>query len=86
MDRFLIAPHGINFHREHHLNPRIPFFALQKAHQALATQHKTMNLFETYWGKNGALADPIAANNSTQIEAKRSTLEAMIMPTRSPGQ
>jgi fatty acid desaturase len=35
IERFLIAPCGINFHLEHHLFPSIPFFNLPEIHKLL---------------------------------------------------
>lgn len=34
--RWLVYPHGMNFHIEHHLYPAIPHYRLKAAHQALA--------------------------------------------------
>lgn len=35
LERFLIAPHNICRHLEHHLYPTIPYYNLEKAHQIL---------------------------------------------------
>ncbi|MGZ3241660.1 MAG: fatty acid desaturase, partial [Burkholderiaceae bacterium] len=35
IERLLICQNGVNFHTEHHLFPSVPFFRLQRLHQAL---------------------------------------------------
>lgn len=36
-ERVVIAPHGVNFHAEHHLYPSVPYFRLKDLHQELLT-------------------------------------------------
>jgi fatty acid desaturase len=33
--RFFLAPHGINYHTEHHLYPSVPYFRLREVHRLL---------------------------------------------------
>jgi fatty acid desaturase len=40
ISRMLFAPHGINYHTEHHLYPSIPFFRLRKTHELLRANRK----------------------------------------------
>jgi fatty acid desaturase len=35
VERFLIAPHNVGYHLEHHLYPAVPFYNLPKLHQLL---------------------------------------------------
>lgn len=37
-ERFLLAPHGVNYHIEHHLFPGVPFYNLPKLHKMLMAQ------------------------------------------------
>ncbi len=37
IERFLIAPHNVGYHLEHHLYPGVPFYHLPKLHQTLMT-------------------------------------------------
>lgn len=37
-ERFLLAPHNLSYHREHHLFPGVPFYNLPMLHQALLDQ------------------------------------------------
>jgi fatty acid desaturase len=36
-ERWLFAPHGVNYHLEHHLYPSVPFFRLAELHRHLMT-------------------------------------------------
>ena len=35
LERFLLSPHNVGFHLEHHLYPGVPFYHLPKLHQLL---------------------------------------------------
>jgi fatty acid desaturase len=37
-ERWLFAPHGVNYHLEHHLYPSVPFFRLAELHRYLMTK------------------------------------------------
>lgn len=37
-ERWLFAPHGINYHIEHHLYPSVPYYRLPELHQYLMTK------------------------------------------------
>jgi fatty acid desaturase len=37
VERWLLAPHGVNYHLTHHFYPSVPFFNLPKLHQHLMT-------------------------------------------------
>jgi fatty acid desaturase len=37
-ERWLFAPHGVNYHLEHHLYPSVPFFQLPRLHRYLMTK------------------------------------------------
>jgi fatty acid desaturase len=43
--RFFLAPHGINFHTEHHLYPSVPFFRLKELHEILRSDPKHAGKF-----------------------------------------
>lgn len=55
VERFLIAPHHINIHREHHLNPRIPHYRLPLFRQTLREHLNSDFEFNSYFGKKGAV-------------------------------
>ncbi|MEL6357266.1 MAG: fatty acid desaturase family protein, partial [Bacteroidota bacterium] len=38
LERFLIAPHNVGYHLDHHLYPAVPFYNLPKLHQLLMQQ------------------------------------------------
>ncbi len=80
LERFFIAPHGINFHREHHLNPRIPFYSLEQVHKQLIKAGVVSNVFETYWGSKGALNDLIEAQTSKGSENSAIVFERSAEP------
>lgn len=40
LERFLIAPHHVGFHLEHHLYPGVPYYHLPKLHKLLMRQEK----------------------------------------------
>lgn len=37
-ERFIFAPHGINYHIEHHIYPSVPFYRLAELHKHLMTK------------------------------------------------
>jgi fatty acid desaturase len=39
-ERWLFAPHGVNYHLEHHLYPSVPFFRLPELHRHLMTKEE----------------------------------------------
>ncbi len=43
IDRFLIAPHGVNFHTEHHLYPSVPFCRMRQLHETLRDRPEFKN-------------------------------------------
>lgn len=55
LEQILIAPHGISIHQEHHANPRIPFYHLDKAHRILNAHENRFECYPTYFGQSGAL-------------------------------
>jgi len=44
IERFFIAPHGVNFHLEHHLFPSVPGYNLSKLHRHLMTDPQFSSL------------------------------------------
>jgi fatty acid desaturase len=40
LERFLIAPHHVGYHLEHHLYPGVPYYNLPKLHQLLMKQEE----------------------------------------------
>lgn len=40
LERFLIAPHAVGYHLEHHLYPGVPFYHLPKLHRMLIQQEE----------------------------------------------
>lgn len=38
VEAFILSPHNINYHIEHHLYPYVPYYNLDKLHRLLATQ------------------------------------------------
>jgi len=57
-ERFMIAPHGIHLHREHHENPRIAFYKLKEFSAHLRPQD--LNNYESYFGSRGSLQDVVS--------------------------
>ncbi|PKH00290.1 fatty acid desaturase [Paraglaciecola sp. MB-3u-78] len=51
LQSFFIAPHNLNYHMEHHTNPSVTHFNLQKYHDILVSQGKLQkhNLFTSYF-------------------------------------
>ena len=51
LQAFFIAPHNVNYHMEHHTNPSVTHFNLQKYHDILISQDKLQknNLFKSYF-------------------------------------
>ncbi len=51
IERFLIAPHNVGYHLEHHLYPGVPYYNLPKLHDMLMEQDEyksTAHITETY--------------------------------------
>lgn len=82
LESFLVAPHGIHLHYEHHLNPRIPFYNLSKAHCFLEKESLTQNSFKSYFGKAGALADLLKEPSflTTPYESNKKSLNVSLEP------
>lgn len=61
IERFLIAPLGVNFHLEHHLFPSVPCYNLSKLHKQLMNNtsfRSQAHLTQTYTGlRQGVLAE-----------------------------
>lgn len=53
LEMHLFAPHGINYHIEHHLYPGVPFHRLGELHRYLMTKEfyaKNAHVTQSYWG------------------------------------
>lgn len=52
IERFLIAPHNVGYHLEHHLYPGVPYYNLPKLHELLmedATFKDNAHITHGYW-------------------------------------
>jgi len=72
-EKFLISPHGINYHREHHQNPRIPFYHLPDYGKRLENNGTLSLPFTSYGGSEGAWAQMISRTrlNHFSVEPER---------------
>ncbi|RZI40905.1 hypothetical protein EGT07_21655 [Herbaspirillum sp. HC18] len=61
IERFLICQNGVNFHTEHHLFPSVPFFRLQRLHQALMTDSRYRRHAVVTQGYLSGLIDEVSA-------------------------
>jgi fatty acid desaturase len=50
LQTFFFAPHGVNFHIEHHVYPAVPFYNLPKLHRLMMAENllPPTNLFQGY--------------------------------------
>jgi len=68
LEGFLIAPHAVNFHAEHHLYPSVPFCRLRQLHEALRDRPAYKALAVVTRGYFGGLLRETATGQHTAIE------------------
>lgn len=61
IERLLICQNGVNFHTEHHLFPSVPFFRLERLHQALMMDSRYFRHAVVTHGYLSGLIDEAAA-------------------------
>jgi fatty acid desaturase len=58
LQTFLFAPHGVNYHIEHHVYPSVPFYRLPEVHRLLK-ERKSLPESNVYHGYGQVLSDLI---------------------------
>ncbi len=69
LERFFVAPFGVNYHLEHHLFPGVPAYNLPKLHQLLLADEpfrSKAHLTTSYLGWNGLRSEIITRVNGLQ--------------------
>lgn len=61
IERILICQNGVNFHTEHHLFPSVPFFRMERLHQALMKDHRYCRHAVLTRGYLSGLIDEVAS-------------------------
>lgn len=62
LERFLIAPHHVGYHLDHHLFPAVPFYNLPKLHAFLMEQEAFSSNAHITYGYATGLLDEISRN------------------------
>ncbi len=65
LERFLVAPHAVGFHAEHHLYPSVPFCRLRQLHEALRDRPAYKTLAVVTHGYFGGLLAETAVGHDT---------------------
>jgi fatty acid desaturase len=71
---FMIGPHHIRLHLDHHMFPAVPQYNLPKLHRLLEQddeycQHSHQN-DAYFFGKHSVLSDIVSVNAKTRVKAK----------------
>lgn len=61
LQTFFFAPHGVNYHIEHHLYPSVPFYHLPELHSILKSRGvlPEKNVYTSYWDVVAELVLPV---------------------------
>jgi len=62
IEAFLIAPHNVGYHLDHHLYPAVPFYHLPKLHQLLMQKPEFKDNAHITYGYATGLLDEISRN------------------------
>jgi fatty acid desaturase len=74
LERFLLAPMGVNYHLEHHLFPGVPAYRLGTAHALLMSDpeyQRHAHITRSYLGWRRGLLAEITANQEPSVAATR---------------
>lgn len=72
IERFLIAPHHVGYHLEHHLYPGVPFYHLPKLHAMLMEQEDYAQKAHITQSYTTGLLNELGANRLERVPVKHS--------------
>jgi fatty acid desaturase len=70
LERFLVAPFGVNFHLEHHLFPGVPAYHLPSVHELLMGDEAfrcQARLTRCYLGRRGLWREIVHSNSAPEL-------------------